>query len=74
MTLALGVIIGLAIGILFITKALEGIETDSFMYVRKPFALAWIVAASSNVVFSICINTIAFRKINKVPLIDIRKY
>ena len=73
-TTSLGILLGLLIGIPVTTFIIHNIESDGFMFLRKVYVVAWLAAVSCNVVFSLIINSVAFRKIGKVPLTDITKY
>ena len=70
----LAVAIALAIGVPSTGVIIKNLETDAFMFVRQPFVMAWAASVSINVMFSVVINLIAFRKVNTVPLTDINKY
>jgi putative ABC transport system permease protein len=74
LTGVLSVVIALAIGMPLTSVIIKNLETDAFMFVRQPFALAWIASVLVNVLFSVTINFIAFRKVNMVALTDINKY
>ena len=50
------------------------LESSGFMFLRRPYVSAWILAVGCNALFSIIINTVSFSKIGKVPLTDITKY
>ncbi len=73
-TVSFGVVLGVVSGIPFTLIILRNVEADSFMFLRRTFALAWVVAAGSNILFSLVINTISFSKVGKIPLTDITKY
>ena len=66
--------IAVGLGVAFTGNIVKNMETDAFMFVRQPFALAWIASVLINTLFSVTINAIAFRKVRKVPLTDINKY
>jgi putative ABC transport system permease protein len=70
----LAVGIALALGLTFSGRIIASVETDAFMFVREPYALAWAASVIINVLFAVTINLIAFRNVNKVPLTDINKY
>ncbi len=70
----LAVGIALALGLTFLGRIIASVETDAFMFVREPYALAWAASVIINVLFAVTINLIAFRNVNKVPLTDINKY
>ncbi|MBQ7481523.1 MAG: hypothetical protein IJT80_06545 [Lachnospiraceae bacterium] len=70
----LAIVTALAVGMPVTGIIIKNIETDAFMFVRRPFILAWTASVMINVLFSVIINFIAFRKVNKVPLTDINKY
>ena len=70
----LSIAIALAFGMPLTSIIIKNLETDAFMFVRQPFALAWIGSVLINLLFSVTINFIAFRNVNKVPLTDINRY
>ena len=70
----LSVVIALALGVPLTGVIIKNLETDAFMFVRQPFALAWMASVLINTLFSVIINSIAFRNVNSVPLTDISKY
>jgi putative ABC transport system permease protein len=73
-TLVIAVVIALITGFAGIMKVMIAVETDGFMYIRHPEVVPWIVAVLVNLAFSFALNSIAFRKVNKVPLTDLSKY
>ncbi len=73
-TTFIGIILGIGVGIPISMLSVKMMETNGFMYVLKVYPVAWIVAAISCFVFAAVINSIAFRKVGKVPLTDITKY
>ena len=73
-TVLLAVVMAVAIGMPFTSILMKNMETDAFMFVRQPYILAWAASVLINIMFSVVINLIAFRKINQVPLTDINKY
>jgi putative ABC transport system permease protein len=73
-TEVLSVGIALALGLTLSGKIIASVETDAFMFVREPYALAWTASVIINILFAVTINFIAFRNVNKVPLTDINKY
>jgi putative ABC transport system permease protein len=73
-TTSLGIILGLLIGIPSTGFIMPKLESSGFMFLRKPYVSAWILAVGCNALFSIIINTVSFSKIGKVPLTDITKY
>ena len=70
----LSVVIALSFGVPLTSVIIKNLETDAFMFERHPFALAWMASVMINILFSVIINSIAFRNVNKVPLTDINKY
>ena len=74
LTGVISITIGLALGVPLTGVIIKNLETDAFMFVREPFVLAWLSSVMINVLFSVTINLIAFRKVGKVPLTDINKY
>ena len=73
-TTIIGIILGVAVGIPISILCIRTMETTGFMYVINVYPSAWIVAALSCLLFAFLINSIAFRKIGRVPLTDITKY
>jgi putative ABC transport system permease protein len=73
-TVLVSVVIAVAIGMPSTGIIMKNMETDAFMFVRTPYVLAWAASVLINILFSVVINSIAFRKINKVQLTDINKY
>ncbi|MCR4762294.1 MAG: FtsX-like permease family protein, partial [Lachnospiraceae bacterium] len=67
----LALVIALVVGIPLTDAAIRVIETDGFMFIRNPYAAAWTFAVAVNVLFSVVINALAFRKVRTVPLTDI---
>ncbi|SFP51557.1 putative ABC transport system permease protein [Butyrivibrio proteoclasticus] len=74
LTSILSVVIALSLGVPLTGIIIKNLETDAFMFVRSPFVLAWASSVLINALFSVVINTIAFRKINTVPLTSITRY
>ena len=74
LTTTLAMLIALALGVQLTGKIIQSLETDAFMFVREPFAMAWTASVLINTLFSVVINYLAFSKVNKVPLTDIAKY
>ncbi|SEG10499.1 MacB-like periplasmic core domain [Butyrivibrio sp. Su6] len=72
--LELAMLIALALGVPLTGRIIQSLETDAFMFVREPFAMAWTASVLINTLFSVVINYLAFSKVNKVPLTDIAKY
>jgi putative ABC transport system permease protein len=73
-TTSLGIILGLIIGIPSTNFIMPRLESSGFMFMRKTYLAAWALAVGCNALFSLIINSVSFRKINKVPLTDITKY
>ncbi len=73
-TTMLGLIFGLIIGIPVTSLLIRTMEGNSFMNLRRVFPAAWMLSVFSNLIFACVINSVAFRKIGKVPLTDITKY
>ncbi|MBQ9303634.1 ABC transporter permease [Butyrivibrio sp.] len=73
-TMGLGIMLGLLIGIPATSVIIRSVESDGFMFLRKTYASAWILAVSCETLFTLIINTISFSRVNKVPLSDITKY
>ena len=73
-TTGLGIMLGLLIGIPATSVIIRSVESDGFMFLRKTYASAWILAVSCETLFTLIINTISFSRVNKVPLSDITKY
>ncbi len=71
---ALSIVIALAFGMPLTSIIIKNLETDAFMFVRSPFALAWTGSVLINLLFCVTINFIAFRNVNKVPLTNISRY
>ncbi len=67
-------LIALALGVPLTGRIIQSLETDAFMFVREPFAMAWTASVLINTLFSVVINYLAFSKVNKVHLTDIAKY
>ena len=74
LTTTLAMLIALALGVPLTGRIIQSLETDAFMFVREPFAMAWTASVLINTLFSVVINYLAFSKVNKVPLTDIAKY
>jgi putative ABC transport system permease protein len=70
--IAMAIAVGL--GLALCGTIMQSIETNAFMFVRQPYATAWIASVLINTLFSVVINAIAFRGVNSVPLTDISKY
>ena len=70
----LGLLVGVGFGVLISRIAVTCMETEHAMYLRSPYALAWVFAIAFTVVFTVIIDLISFRKIGKVPLTDVSKY
>ena len=70
----IGILLGLAIGVVMNGLLVKGIEPDAVMYIRSVSFFAWGISAGVNILFALIINTISFRKVGKVPLTDISKY
>ncbi len=73
-TTGLGLLMGVIIGIPFGVVAIMNMETAGFMYVRTPFAIAWVLGVLLVGLFAVIIYSIAFSKVKKIPLTDITKY
>jgi putative ABC transport system permease protein len=72
-TTGAGIILGVALGVPFARFMVVKVEVQQIMFVRTPFEYAWEVAAGLCALFSLMINSIAFRKIGKVSLTSIEK-
>jgi len=70
----LSIIIALSVGIPLTSVIIKSLETDAFMFVREPFAIAWIASVLINTLFSVTINYIAFRNVKKIPLTEINRF
>ena len=73
-TTMLGLLLGLLIGIPSTNLIIQNIESNGFMFLRKVYVLAWALAVGCNLLFALVINSMAFRKVGKVPLTDITRY
>ncbi|MBR4580056.1 MAG: FtsX-like permease family protein [Lachnospiraceae bacterium] len=73
-TFVVGIIFGVICGIIFCIPIVPFMESTQIMYIRTPFAPAWIISVIFNVAFTILIDFIAFRKIAKTPVTDIVNY
>jgi putative ABC transport system permease protein len=74
LTTTLGLLLGLAVGIPATSVIIRNVESDGFMYLRKVYAAAWLLAVSCNALFALVINKVSFSRINRIPLTDITKY
>ena len=74
LTTSLGLLLGLAVGIPATNIIMRSVEADGFMFLRKTYIAAWILAVSCNALFALVINKVSFSRINKIPLTDITKY
>ncbi len=74
LTTSMGIILGISAGIPFSSFIIKKIETSGVMFDRGVYPLAWVISTVICTIFSVVINTIAFRNINKAPLTDVNKY
>ncbi len=74
LTTSLGLLLGLIVGIPATSIIIRNVESDGFMYLRRVYAAAWLLAVSCNALFALVINKVSFSRINRVPLTDITKY
>ncbi len=74
LTTSLGLLLGLAVGIPVTNVVIRSVEADGFMYLRKTYMMAWVLAVSCNALFALLINKVSFSRIGKIPLTDITKY
>ena len=73
-TTMLGLLLGLLIGVPSTNMIIHNIESNGFMFLRKVYVAAWALAVGCNLLFAVVINSLAFRKVGKVPLTDITRY
>ena len=73
-TFVIGIIAGIIMGITFCLVLVPVMEADQIMFVRTPYAWAWVYSLLFNVAFTVIIDFIAFRRIIKTPVTDITKY
>ncbi|MBR3039044.1 MAG: FtsX-like permease family protein [Lachnospiraceae bacterium] len=73
-TFCIGIAVGIIGGVLFSIFMIPITETVQLFFVRSPYPPAWVMALLLNILFTVCIDAIAFRKVAKIPVTDISKY
>ncbi len=73
-TTVISLILGLIIGIPVTNITISTLEGNGFMFLRKLYVHAWALSLACNILFSFIINSLSFRRVNKIPLTDITKY
>ncbi len=69
-----GILIAIGLGVTMNPLLIQEIEPSIVMYIRSVSVFSWVSACVINIVFSVIINAISFRKVGKIPLMDITKY
>ena len=71
MTTLIGLAVGVAVGIPFSLTMIRGFESGTSMYSRTPYPLAWVLSVVLNIIFTVVIDFVSFRKIGKQPLTNV---
>ena len=67
----IGILLGVASGIFVARAVVLGIEQPYVQFLRSPSVVAWVIAVTVEVVFSVLINYLVFRRVKRLKLTDL---
>jgi ABC-type antimicrobial peptide transport system permease subunit len=70
-TTAVGVILGVIIGLIGAPIIIKAMEQPDLQFVRTTHVMAWVIAVGLEVLFSIVINSFVFRKVKDLNFRDV---
>ena len=71
LTNVIGILLGVASGIFVARAVVLGIEQPYVQFLRSPSVVAWVIAVTVEVVFSVLINYLVFRRVKRLKLTDL---